>query len=154
MLIIDGILINDCTPGKLESTTVGLLRRTATLRSVEGEKPGKALPDETPGLDHPLAASRPGQVNTPVAVAHLGSLGCLRRSTGGYARNRPKTARRSNSASCDSRKLLIRWSSLPDSNRCTSVRASACGWLDSLAESRKNRSLTPLSAMHPPGRLR
>jgi len=56
---------------------VGLLRRTATLSSVEGEKPGKAMPDETPGLPHPLAASRPGLPNTLVAVAHLGSLGCV-----------------------------------------------------------------------------
>jgi hypothetical protein len=31
------------------------------------------------------------------------------------------TVRRSNSAGPDSRKLLIRWRSLPDSNRCTSL---------------------------------
>ena len=45
----------------------------------------------------------------------------LHGSIGGYAGNRPKTVRRSNSASCSSRKLLIRWRSLPDSNRCTSL---------------------------------
>ena len=47
----------------------------------------------------------------------------VHRSIGGYAGNCPKTVRRSNSAVPDSRKLLIRWRSLPDSNRCTSLES-------------------------------
>ena len=50
-------------------------------------------------------------------VARLG----LRGSTGEYAGNRPKTVRRSNSAFLATCKSWIRWRSLPDSNRCTSL---------------------------------
>src|SRR5262249_30633968 len=58
------------------------------------------------------------------------------RSIGVYAQKRLKTARRGNSASHDSRKLLIRWRSLPDSNRCTSLGELRCvGCLHSLTES-------------------
>ena len=57
-LIIDGILINDCIPGKPESRSVNWLRHAVTLRTVQGEaSPGTVR--RTAGSHQPCAVSRP-----------------------------------------------------------------------------------------------